>query len=76
MSLRDFGYLLQKEINNLSEKELEEYISMLKLRNYRNKEFVSSAVLTSNTYPIIQSIEFNNIIIKMCEERLMNLKGE
>lgn len=72
MSLQDFEYLLMRRINSLSEKELEEYISTLKLRNYRGCKLVPP-ILTSNTYPIIQNMRLNDWIINMCENRLKEM---
>ena len=63
MGLQDFIYLLRERIDSLSEEELENYIKNLKVANYRKRGFLHSPVLTSNTYPIIQGIELNNIII-------------
>ena len=68
-----FFYLLRERIDSLSEEELENYIKNLKEANYRKSGFLHSPVLTSNTYPIIQGIELNNIIINYCEERLKEL---
>lgn len=73
MGLQDFIYLLRERIDSLSEEELENYIKNLKEANYRKSGFLHSPVLTSNTYPIIQGIELNNIIINYCEERLKEL---
>ena len=73
MGLNDFFYLLRERIDSLSEEELENYIKNLKEANYRKSGFLHSPVLTSNTYPIIQGIELNNIIINYCEERLKEL---
>lgn len=76
MGLQDFIYLPQERIDGLSEEELENYIKNLKVANYRKSGFLHSPVLTSNTYPIIQGIELNNIIINYCEERLKEIKEE
>lgn len=72
--MNDFIYLLREWIDSLSEEELKNYIKNLKAANYRKSGFLHSPVLTSNTYPIIQGIELNNIIINYCEERLKEIK--
>lgn len=72
MSLQDFEYLLMRRINSLSEKELEEYIKILKFYNYRSCKLLPS-ILTLNTYPIIQNMRLNDWIINMCENRLKEM---
>ena len=72
MSLQDFEYLLMRRINSLSEKELEEYIKILKFYNYKSCKEVPS-ILTSNTYPIIQNMRLNDWIINISENRLKEM---
>lgn len=69
-------FKLKDYINKMNEEQLHNCIVSLKNRNYRLLQFCGSSVLTSNTYSTIQGYNLNLLIIKLCKQRLRELKNE
>lgn len=70
MSLYDFQSYFKNYIDTLTVSELEEYINNLEYANYKRTQFLP-AVLTRNTIPIKQSIDFNNVLIDYSKRVLL-----
>lgn len=70
LSINDFTPHIKEQINNLNERELEECIKVLNVRNNQLNKFIYSSIITSNTFPFIQKIRLNNMFISLCEKRL------
>ena len=70
MSLYDIRSYFKNYIDNLTVSELEEYINNLEYVNYKRTQFLP-AVLTMNTFPIKQSIDFNNVLIDYSKRVLL-----
>ena len=69
-------FKLKDYINKMNEEQLHNCIVSLENRNYRLSQFCGSSVLTSNTYSIVQNYNLNLLIIKLCKQRLRELKNE
>lgn len=69
-------FKLKDYINKMNEEQLHNCIVSLENRNYRLSQFCGSSILTSNTNSIIQGYNLNLLIIKLCKQRLRELKNE
>lgn len=69
-------FKLKDYINKMNEEQLHNCIVSLENRNYRLSQFCGSPILTSNTHSIIQGYNLNLLIIKLCKQRLRELKNE
>ena len=60
-------------INSMDKEDLKRNIKRLEYKNCQYHRWLSSSILTSNTYPIKQSIMRNHLLINMMKTRLKQL---
>ena len=71
--ISDLKYCIKEWIDSMDNDDLKHNIKMLKYRSHKQSQWLHSPILTSNTYPIIQSINMNYFLIDLMKTKLEEL---